>query len=411
MTETASPAARSDAAARADEFDPARATTVLAALCAKQFSGRGVGTVGHDEAGEYIAETLRALGLNISRQTFDVPALFRLDTEPSFEVVQVGGTRSLEHRRDYAEHPRSAGMGMPIAGIAAPWDGTARAGTWIILESVPQGQAFTDLADLARAAGAIGILTPQQPDASGFLVKRVVGAEPVGLPVIAVRAEHLPGIAGGLVRAHVPVLRGGGVGTNIFATLAGTDPAMADRPVLVTAHYDGVGSDPGRHFECAGDNASGVAVLCEAARVLAAQPTRPARPVVFAALDAEELGALGSKDHARRLAAQGIRPDVLNLDMAGKFNGVVAVELGPDSKALIDALDRAGRALAYPLGVSPVASDNRQYAGAGLSAAGIGLGAAHYHSPLDTADRIDPQALLIAGRLLLAAITNLAYLD
>jgi aminopeptidase YwaD len=130
--------------------------------------------------------------------------------------------------------------------------------------------------------------------------------------------------------------------------------------------------------------------------------------VLFAVLDAEEHGALGSRHHARQLAAEGWRPEVLNVDMAGKFNGAVAVELGADTQPIISALDRAGRLLHIPLAAGQVASDNRQYAGVGMPAAGIGLGAAHYHSPLDSLDRIDPEALRKAGRLLLVTIAHLA---
>ncbi|EWM19022.1 M28 family metallopeptidase [Kutzneria sp. 744] len=164
----------------------------------------------------------------------------------------------------------------------------------------------------------------------------------------------------------------------------------------------------GPHFDCAGDNASGVAVLCEVARVLVETGKTLARPVLFAVLDAEEHGALGSRHHARQLAGEGWRPEVLNVDMAGKFNGTVAVELGPDTRPIIDALDRAGRLLRIPLAAGQVASDNRQYAGVGMPAAGIGLGAAHYHSPLDSLDRIDPEAVRKAGRLLLVTIAHLA---
>ncbi|MET8144327.1 M28 family metallopeptidase [Sphaerisporangium sp. NPDC005288] len=317
-------------------------------------------------------------------------------------------SRTFEHRRDYAEHPRSAPMEAAVEGSVARWDGTPRPGAWCLLDRVPQGRAFTDLAAAVRAAGGLGLLTSQRPASSGFLTKRVVGGTPVDLPVIAVREEHLPALEGGTVRALVPLLREAVTGTNVTAALPGADPAGGDRPVLVTAHYDGVGADPGRHFPCAGDNASGTAVLLGVAHALLAEGFRGARPVLFAALDAEEVGALGSQHHARRLAATGTHPDVLNLDMAAKFNGAVAVELGPRSGRIRQALDQAGRMLGIPLAAGPVASDNRQYASAGLPAAGIGLGAAHYHSPLDSPDHVDPAALRMAGRLLLVTVALLA---
>ncbi|WP_433382041.1 M28 family peptidase [Streptosporangium sp. CA-115845] len=108
------------------------------------------------------------------------------------------------------------------------------------------------------------------------------------------------------------------------------------------------------------------------------------------------------------MLAAGVRPDAVNLDMAGKFNGAVAVDLGPGTEAIAEILDQAGRTLKIPPAVAPVASDNRQYAAAGLAAVGLGLGAAHYHSPLDTPDRIEPSALRKAGRLLLVTAARMA---
>ncbi|GIH72220.1 hypothetical protein Mth01_44730 [Sphaerimonospora thailandensis] len=394
--------------ALADAFDESRAMAVLESLCAERLSGRAVGTRGRDHATGLIVSELGALGLRPVTDTFQVPGVFRLDSQPMFTVSGPHLSGALEHRRDFAEHPRSASIDRPVEGPVSRWDGAPRDGAWSVVERVPSGSAFAELADSVRAGGGIGLLTPQRPAASGFLTKRVVGEAPVDLPVIAVRDEHLAALDGDTVRAIMPIWRGTVTGANVVAALPGTDPDLAGRPVLVTAHYDGVGADPGRHYPCAGDNASGTGVLVEVARTLVAQRFTPARPVVFAALDAEEVGARGSLHHAGRLAAAGDRPDVVNLDMAAKFNGAVAAELGPDSEAIRDALDQAGRMLGIPLAVGPVASDNRRYAAAGFPAVGLGLGAAHYHSPLDGPEHVEPGALRMAGRLLLVAIGRLA---
>ncbi|GAA3828529.1 hypothetical protein GCM10022226_56700 [Sphaerisporangium flaviroseum] len=396
-------------AALIDAFDEARAMAALKALCADELSGRAVGTPGHDRATDFIVGELRSVGLAPTTESFEVSGVFRLESPPLFSVTGPEAPVTLEHRRDYAEHPRSAPMHEAVEGPVVRWNGTPAYGAWVAFDRVPRGETFTRLATSIRLAGGAGLLTPQVPDASGFLTKRVVGDSPVDLPVIAVRADRLAGLDGSTVRALVPLRRGTVTGTNVLSALPGEDPALADRPVLVTAHYDGVGADPGRHFACAGDNASGTAVLLEVARALAGCGARPSRPIVLAALDAEEVGACGSHHHARGLVASGIRPHVLNVDMAGRFNGAVAADLGPQTEALRDVLDQAGRALGIPLAAGPVASDNRQYAAAGLPAVGLGLGAAHYHSPLDTPDRIEPSALRMAGRLLLATIARLAF--
>ena len=59
--------------------------------------------------------------------------------------------------------------------------------------------------------------------------------------------------------------------TNVYAVLKGTDPAQAGRRVLVTGHYDSRNSDNfNTHDPAPGanDDASGVAVSLESARVL-----------------------------------------------------------------------------------------------------------------------------------------------
>lgn len=83
---------------------------------------------------------------------------------------------------------------------------------------------------------------------------------------------------------------------NVIARLPGTDPELAGEHVVLIAHLDhlGVGNavDGDKIYNGAYDNAMGVSLLIETARVLAQQGTR--RSVLFAAVTAEERGLLGS---------------------------------------------------------------------------------------------------------------------
>ncbi|MFE4171606.1 M28 family metallopeptidase [Streptomyces sp. NPDC056909] len=92
--------------------------------------------------------------------------------------------------------------------------------------------------------------------------------------------------------------------TNVVATLRGSvDP---DRTYVVSGHYDSRASDvmdavsdaPG-----ADDDASGVAVAMELARVMARR--RPAATIVFAAVAGEEQGLYGAAHLAERFKAAG----------------------------------------------------------------------------------------------------------
>jgi hypothetical protein len=107
--------------------------------------------------------------------------------------------------------------------------------------------------------------------------------------------------------------------TNVYAILRGSDPAQAKRVLLVTGHYDSRDTDimdshgpaPG-----ANDDASGVAVSLECARVLSSLKL-PAT-LVFAAVAGEEQGLNGSAHLAKLAKAEGWQIEgVLNNDIVG----------------------------------------------------------------------------------------------
>jgi aminopeptidase YwaD len=390
-------------------FAVGEARAALEALSSKRFAGRRLGTSGHDRARDWLVARMTALGLKVDVTEFDVHGILDLSAEPSLEILEGSGIPpgAREHRVAFAEHPRSASLATPLQGVARHLDGAGNAGDWVILEAVPQGQGLPDLAHQLALTRAVGILTPQFPVADGYLSKRIVGGNTVNLPVIAVRPDLLSKLQGAVIRAAVPLTRIDARGANVAGIIAGSDPDLNGQPLVIAAHYDGVGDDPRRRLPSSADNGSGVAVLLEVARVLATSAWRPPRPIIFVAVDGEEVGALGSRVHATALGNAGLQPHVLNLDMVARFRGPVAAEIGPGSEGIVAALDRAGEWLEIPLTVAQVASDNRSYAKAGFPAVGIGLGAASYHTPADTPDRVEDAALALAGRLAVATTWQL----
>jgi hypothetical protein len=84
---------------------------------------------------------------------------------------------------------------------------------------------------------------------------------------------------------------------NVVGELEGSDRSLKHEFVIISAHLDhlGVGKpvDGDTIYNGAMDNASGVASVIEAAKLLAAGP-RPKRSILFIALTAEEMGELGS---------------------------------------------------------------------------------------------------------------------
>lgn len=162
---------------------------------------------------------------------------------------------------------------------------------------------------------------------------------------------------------------------NVLALLPGSDPALAKTVFLVSGHFDSMPTsvmDPAADAPGADDDASGVAVAIESARLLAGDPAKRYRAtLLFAAVSGEEQGLLGGTRLREYLKENGytvggfLDNDIVGADFApgaphrvrlfsgGGPDGVDspsrdlarAVEeiVGRDAVRLIFRLDRLGR--------------------------------------------------------------------
>jgi Zn-dependent M28 family amino/carboxypeptidase len=113
----------------------------------------------------------------------------------------------------------------------------------------------------------------------------------------------------GVVETHAFTLRDQ-IHENLIVNLPARQGGSS-APILIGAHYDAVPASPG-----ADDNASGVAVLLELARLFAADP--PHSAIRLVAFDLEEYGLLGSRAYAESLKQQGQKLRLmLSLEMLG----------------------------------------------------------------------------------------------
>ena len=107
--------------------------------------------------------------------------------------------------------------------------------------------------------------------------------------------------------------------TNVYAILRGTDPAQANRMVLVTGHYDSRNSDNfNTHDPAPGanDDASGSAVSLESARVLS--KLKFPSTIIFLTVAGEEQGLDGSRHFAKLAKSEDWDLEaVLNNDIVG----------------------------------------------------------------------------------------------
>ncbi len=142
-----------------------------------------------------------------------------------------------------------------------------------------------------------------------------------------VRAQHFPK----------------GIGQNVVAVLEGTDPTLKDECVVIGGHFDGVGEHLGILFPGADDNASGSAVVLQAAKAFAKNGVRPRRSIVFALFGSEEQGGQGSAFFAAHLPKPFTKvAAMLNFDMEG-VGKKAYVALAPAleaSKPILKAADQ-----------------------------------------------------------------------
>lgn len=108
--------------------------------------------------------------------------------------------------------------------------------------------------------------------------------------------------------------------SNVVGMIEGSDPVLKNECVIYTAHFDHSGITPeGEILNGADDNASGTAGLLEIAEAFQNLKKKPLRSVVFAWVNAEEKGLLGSGYYADHPVIPMNKTILnINLDMIGR---------------------------------------------------------------------------------------------
>jgi Zn-dependent M28 family amino/carboxypeptidase len=208
---------------------------------------------------------------------------------------------------------------------------------------------------------------------------------------------------------------------NVVAKLPGSDIALAKEHIVYTAHLDHIGigapvkDEKGvedRIYNGALDNALGVAIMFEAARMLQATTPAPKRSLLFVALTAEEKGLLGAEWFATHptVPATSLVANI-NMDMPVLLApSTDVVPIGIEHSTLKSALDAAAKEIGVILSPDPfpeevvfVRSDQFAFIQAGIPAVYLDGGTLsvdgvrdpklalrkflrdHYHQPSDEA--------------------------
>jgi hypothetical protein len=216
---------------------------------------------------------------------------------------------------------------------------------------------------------------------------------------------------------------------NVAGILRGSDPALKDTYVIVSAHYDHIGvrdnCDPSKE-DCinngANDDGSGTVGVLELASALSNLNPRPRRSILFLTFFGEELGLVGSRYYGRHpLVPLEKTVAQVNMEQIGRTDdsegpqvGTLAVT-GFDYSDVGAALQRAGEAEGVRVYKHPTKSDayfsrsdNQSLADAGVPAhsAGVAFEFPDYHSVGDEWPKVDcanmARVVRTVGRALLA---------
>ena len=205
---------------------------------------------------------------------------------------------------------------------------------------------------------------------------------------------------------------------NVCGFWPGSDEALANEVLIVSAHDDHVGTRNGEVYNGADDNGSGTCGLMALAEALAHYgPMR--RSVMLIWVSAEEKGLWGSKAWARNpWLPEGCTPVAnINIDMIGR-NAPDELQITPTRERAADynGIVRAAEALSALEGFPTLGnadayyhrSDHAEFAKLGIPVSFL-FADVHedYHQPGDTPDKIDCDKIRRVVRLVLRMLDSM----
>ena len=343
--------------------------------------GRAVATRGERCAGDYIAARFRALGL---RPAGDGDSYFQAwmvrtgSAAGDGNVFAVAGDDATDFTLgdDWRPYGFSASVRIEALMTMVPAEADAQladfahgevAGRALVIEgaaphphaAAPDAHRVASSAAGMGAAALIVLLGESDPLPPLDAERRAS----LAIPVIAVRSDaadlvRAAAASGAMATASTAVEPVRREARNVAAVLPGSD--SRDHQLLVIgAHYDHLGlggagslspNAVGEVHNGADDNASGTAVLLEAARQLATGPPL-AQDVLFVAFTGEERGLWGSAHYVESplLPLEGTVA-MLNLDMVGRVSDDLLTVFGTGTaEEWTDILERANDRTGAPL--------------------------------------------------------------
>ena len=410
-------------------FDGDEAFSQIEALC--DFGPRVAGTSAEAAAADYIAAEMESYGLDVEIQEFDIiyfeelsdPELQQISPNPTvYDVDTDFATMDYSGSGDVTAILQAVDLDLPPTGAstsgceAADFIGFTPGNIALIQRGTCY---YSDKAMNAQDAGAVGVIIFNEgntPDRIP-LMYGTLGGPGVNIPVQS--ASHTLGVElynltlSGDVEVYmfVDTITEERTSQNVIGTREGLQPEQGI--VYIGGHYDSVSGAPG-----ANDDASGVAATLEAARVLSTKGHRTKATLKFIAFGAEEIGLDGSYwyvvENYDEVTSMGI--GMVNLDMIGVGDTLQIGNIdygvpGTGGNQLKDYAQQKATAMGMPWEsfVAGENSDHTYFEQVGVPAAFITQrDDPYYHTPEDTPDKIQVDALEANGELATATMYDWA---
>ena len=323
----------------------------LSFIASDALEGRATPSRGLDLAAEYIAAQFRRAGLEPAGDDgyFQTAIVNVREQNPEgFEMTVTGGGTTIH------VDPKDASIvtdrPLKLDNVPVTTSAQDAAGKVVILSSrgpMPQGALLV----LYAGRGGAQVSMPDGPR-SGFSRNTVLSPELMDLLKTAPNAKMTLHVAASVERpAKV---------RNVAGILRGSDPALRDTFVLLTAHYDHLGVG----FDGANDDGSGTVSVVEIASALASMNPHPKRSILFMTFFGEERGLLGSRYYGRHPLVPVAKTIAdLNLEQIGRTDSTVGPQIsnasitGFDFSDVPKILAEAGMATGIKVYKDPQASD------------------------------------------------------
>ncbi|WP_042347868.1 M28 family peptidase [Bacillus massiliigorillae] len=376
---------------------------------------RAAGTEGEYKAVKYIENQFKSFGLETTIQPFPI-----YDTQINHVIVKINGTDIKEKPNPFSGSI-SKQVTAPLVNIgkAFPEEIGDLTGKIALIE---RGNiTFTEKVQNALDKGAVGVLMYNNSSSGNFSGQVQDGQN---IPAVAItRATGLQLVeqlktTEVVATLDVDIEKIEKTSYNVIASLKPNKNKDTGQIVMVGAHHDSVPVGPG-----ANDDASGVSVVLELARILSKTPVDT--EIRFVTFGAEERGLLGSYYYANSLSKDEV-PRIqahFQMDMVGSkdaggdnpFGGFIMYTLD-GKKNLVTDLGAAAavRIRSENISYGQVGrSDHQPFHELGIPSAVFTHAPleAAYHKPTDTLDKISKEKLQQVAEVIGASVYQIARPD